>query len=755
MADENVRIPSDQFSRGLPSAGPLGRAGRDGLQDSTTEREMGATARGQRSEVELMLRWFAGLLFLLVCGWGLIALVALASRSWKIGIPWEVATGITTAISFVLLFVLEKNLWLSRFMGLRLGPRSTQLGEALILWFFGPVALLFRSTETAEAASTRTKVAPEAGGGGREVVETVVFVVILVLLLKSFVAEAFVIPTGSMAETLYGYQKEVKCPMCDYVFPVNCSNEVDPADGGDKVKVDGCTCPNCRWNIRLIDPRPRENGGDGREPRPNSHEALDPGPSTGDRVLVAKYIYDAFNRSPDRLDVVVFKFPGDQRFPDSGPQKNMVPMNYIKRLIGRPGETIGIYYGKLYWLSAEDLAERHSTYKQKYVEMAKEVRPAELWKPENMHRDDLKDLLMNGRQDFHIVRKQPAKILSMKRLVYDNDHPGRDLKGVLPPRWAGVDDGGAWKEDESNGFQATASGEQTAWLRYRHLLRTALGHGEDPIKPELITDFVGYNSYEPRRSPDDYLMPPPNWVGDLILECEINVDQPEGEFVLELSKGVDRFRARWDLASGKCSLHRLNKQHEANETPADNQFTEIDSKPTALKGKGTFRVRFANVDNRLTVWVDDGLPFGDGVPYEAFQPRGPFPNDLQPASIGLHGGSARVKNLKLWRDTYYTLVPGQADVTLPMPRARDKENGQEFVDKMTELHQALSDPNKWDKLRSLEALTLYVQPNHYLCLGDNSPESSDSRVWGLVPNRLLLGRALLVYYPFGRAGRIR
>src|SRR5207244_658640 len=48
----------------------------------------------------------------------------------------------------------------------------------------------------------------------REVVETVVFVVVLVLLLKSFAAEAFVIPTGSMAETLYGYQKIVKCPQC-------------------------------------------------------------------------------------------------------------------------------------------------------------------------------------------------------------------------------------------------------------------------------------------------------------------------------------------------------------------------------------------------------------------------------------------------------------------------------------------------------------------------------------------------------------
>src|SRR6266404_2021358 len=55
----------------------------------------------------------------------------------------------------------------------------------------------------------------------REIVETVVFVVVLVLLLKAFVAEAFVIPTGSMAETLYGYQKLVTCPKCGKNFPVN------------------------------------------------------------------------------------------------------------------------------------------------------------------------------------------------------------------------------------------------------------------------------------------------------------------------------------------------------------------------------------------------------------------------------------------------------------------------------------------------------------------------------------------------------
>ena len=61
------------------------------------------------------------------------------------------------------------------------------------------------------------QIAPGPGDmkdGTREVIETIVFVVVLVLLLKTFLAEAFVIPTGSMAETLWGYQKLVSCPKC-------------------------------------------------------------------------------------------------------------------------------------------------------------------------------------------------------------------------------------------------------------------------------------------------------------------------------------------------------------------------------------------------------------------------------------------------------------------------------------------------------------------------------------------------------------
>ncbi|HXG09720.1 MAG TPA: S26 family signal peptidase [Gemmataceae bacterium] len=554
----------------------------------------------------------------------------------------------------------------------------------------------------------------------REIVETVVFVVVLVLLLKSFVAEAFVIPTGSMASTLWGYQKVVACPQCGHEFPVNCSQEVDPQEGGAPVRVTGCICPNCRLAIRLVNPLY-----DGRQPNPQAgNEVLDPGPNSGDRVLVVKYLYD-FGK-PERWDVVVFKFPGDTDFPVRGPQQNWVQMNYIKRLISAGDETIGIHYGDLYHLDVEKPAGAES-----------DGSKLDLWRHHYMHENDALDKL-EARIGARILQKPPDKILAMKRLVYDNDQPAKDLEGVQPPRWAGVDDDGAWSAIASHGFRHTAPDEkQLRWLRYRHILRSR-------DKPELITDFLGYNTYEPRKL--GQLPAGPNWVGDLILECEVTVEDPKGELVLELSRGVDRFRARWDLASGKCTLLRLKWPHEGSSPPADDDFKDIADANTSLKGKGTYRVRFANVDERLTVWVDGSLPFGDGVSYEPPKQRGPYPNDLQPVSIGVRGGTVSVHHLKLWRDTYYTTVPGQSDSGQMQELWNAMHRGD--AERHHELHHFLSDPRRWEPLRELRGKTLYVHPGHYLCLGDNSPESSDGRSWGTVPERLMLGRALLVYYPF-------
>src|SRR5262249_34469558 len=157
----------------------------------------------------------------------------------------------------------EQNLWLSRFVGVRLGPRAHPVTEALFFWLFNFVGLLLRSTvpPTREAAAApATGVAavekgkatpPEAQDGVRQVVEPVGFVVVLLLLLQGFLAEAFVIPTGSMATTLYGYHREVECPSCKFRFPINMSKQLDAAEGRNARIVTGCTCPNCFLPFRL------------------------------------------------------------------------------------------------------------------------------------------------------------------------------------------------------------------------------------------------------------------------------------------------------------------------------------------------------------------------------------------------------------------------------------------------------------------------------------------------------------------------
>ena len=83
----------------------------------------------------------------------------------------------------------------------------------------------------------------------RELIETVVFVVVLVLMLKTFLAEAFVIPTGSMADTLLGYHHKVTCEKCGKLNLVNASNEADPQDR-QKQDVVNSRCENCGWSNR-------------------------------------------------------------------------------------------------------------------------------------------------------------------------------------------------------------------------------------------------------------------------------------------------------------------------------------------------------------------------------------------------------------------------------------------------------------------------------------------------------------------------
>ena len=184
----------------------------------------------------------------------------------------------------------------------------------------------------------------------KETIESILIAFILAFIFRGFVVEAFVIPTGSMAPTLLGAHMRFRCDDCGYEWTVNYST---PGDGDDVTppsraddgvmdsqgrrlvdragnpihKVFNIVCPNCGYRMQKqpdFDP---------------DNSAVNPPVHFGDRILVLKYLY--LIQHPKRWDVVVFKSPDN-------PSHYDYQQNYIKRLIGRPGESVMLLDGEVY-----------------------------------------------------------------------------------------------------------------------------------------------------------------------------------------------------------------------------------------------------------------------------------------------------------------------------------------------------------------------------------------------------------------------
>jgi signal peptidase I len=514
----------------------------------------------------------------------------------------------------------------------------------------------------------------------RETVESIVIAFVLAFLFRTFEAEAFVIPTGSMAPTLMGRHKDLLCPKCGCLYQVGASEEVNQ-DGAlldSRYRVDAGTCPMCRFTADLSPDNPQ------RQSYPSYN---------GDRILVSKFAYEVAD--PKRWDVIVFKFPGDGT--------TDARTNFIKRLVGLPGDTIRIQHG-------------------------------DIW-------------VRRGQEPLQIARKPPEKLLAMLQPVFQNDYMPRIAAEGWPQRWAtepstdGAATGG-WAADADASFRADGTAPGATWLRYRHLVpsyRDWVMAGRDPaataksLSPQYITDFTAYDTGRtPERGSVQNPRPEPDalgnfWVGDLALRSTVEIENNSGQLIFELRKGGRQFFCHIDVATGQAALSISGPGMESFRPTAS----------TAVRGPGRYEILFSNCDNELRLWVDGHVvTFDAPTTYDDLGNTLPHPTDLMPAGVASQGVKVRLSHLAIFRDLYYIANPfASQQIAAP--------------DGGFSIGPAGSDERLRNRAERYADYTL--KPNQFFVLGDNSARSRDGRLWGpdnyWVPRELLIGKALFIYWP--------
>jgi signal peptidase I len=454
-----------------------------------------------------------------------------------------------------------------------------------------PGAVPVPTAPAAKTATTAVPAQPLEDGGIKETIESILVAFILAFIFRAFVVEAFVIPTGSMAPTLLGAHMRFHCDDCAYPFDVNFSGRTV----GDEVDIPSVArgktyalfCPNCGLKVPKDNPREPEN------------DATDPPVHYGDRILVLKYAY--LLSDPQRWDVVVFKSPDPQ------PGVPLYVTNYIKRLIGRPGESVFILDGDIYVGTRE-----------------------------------------TAKSEFRVQTKPRAAQESLWRIVYDND--------FLPTRpdwqspWAPLPSGSGWLViDPTTGkpmrtlhFNNTEGG---GWLRFDPTLAR---------EKQALSDWLAYAVTRSPTSGESYDhggLIGRNNVSDLKLDVYYKRESGDGPLRLQLTKLGETFTA--EVLPGKVRLLQRGSASAGD--------LEIASAPLTLSPTATMRVELANVDYRVTLRIN-GRDYLQTT-LEQYRPdvarllaehrRGqvlPKPD----AKIGAERQVCSLSHVSLWRDVYYT-----------------------------------------------------------------------------------------------------
>ncbi len=212
-----------------------------------------------------------------------------------------------------------------------------------------------------------------------------------------------------------------------------------------------------------------------------------------------------------------------------------------------------------------------------------------------------------------------------------------------------------------------------------------------------IDDFYAYNSRDDFGGGSSR-----HTVGDLRVTLDVTMNGPEGGVMVEIRED-DRSYRLFLRGTGPDELAQTALLIDGRAK------TGTQNEALKLEAKRSYRVVLENIDDRVRASVDGKRVLSvETFPWGYIVPNDPDKTTTRDSGVrlGVRGDGAVFENVTIQRDVYYTTNGISRDV-------------------------------------------FDIGPDEFVVLGDNSPNSQDSRKWSKpgVPRSYIVGRAFTVFWP--------
>ncbi len=428
----------------------------------------------------------------------------------------------------------------------------------------------------------------------------------------------------------------------------------------------------------------------------------------GDRLITDKLYYRW--HPVNRWDITVFKSPVAE--PGGYRGRYIQHTMFIKRMAGLPGETIEIKHGDIYITNNE--------LKDEIPKKPPHIKNA-LW--------------------FEAVRTRPNR------------------KDFLN-QWKFVGEGAAPVREDDGAVLVDARGKSAQFL-----------HRAKILEDTTVAEYKGIYRYIA------------NPAGDVLLEIKCRPEKSGGLLSLELIEEGNVYTLEVPVGEGRTVMKANIAQPIRNGLETRAWDGSPREKNVSMRPERETTIRSSNADDRIVAEIDGETIFEEYVPVQpAYENDDEYEkkkaSERNSLSFTVRDASISFRDLRIYRDIYYLDV-----LIRPVPLRPDvKYEGKDWqlvlIDRKSGEKALVSQVDRW-KVKKRDGTQIKVDPvrhllvridseiqyatkgpyqigsDEYFALGDNSPNSKDSRAWKCLKHKHLIGRAVFRFWPLPPFGPFR